>query len=160
MKIWARNEDNSNYNFRKLIDRRQVKDKTLSTKQIICDIDKTYLETNFESVLKLVQIPFEDATDKITVSGANEVLKACRWGLCEKDPNAHPVALHFISSSPPQLRQVLTEKLMLDFLDWDSDTFKNQAYNIKKGRMDLLNNSIRAAMNAALCIGMRSGWLC
>jgi hypothetical protein len=108
--------------------------------QLLCDIDKTYLETEFESVARLVRIAFESATAKVTVAGASDVLLAARWG----DPavSRPPLPLHFVSSSPPQMRAVLEEKLALDGLDWDSDTFKDQAYNLRMGRMDLLKQHV------------------
>lgn len=114
--------------------------------QFICDIDKTYLETEFESLVKMAKIAFfEGAHDKVTVEGAAEVLLALRWGdMNDLSQNAreYPRPLHFVSSSPPQLRGVLEEKLTLDGLDWSSDTFKDQAYNIRKGRFDLLRHQV------------------
>lgn len=110
---------------------------------IICDIDKTYLETDFESIARMAKIAFERADEKVTVAGAREVLLEARWGYDpDQGPSAPPKALHFVSSSPPQLRKVLEEKLMIDGLDWSSDTFKNQAYNIRMGRMDLLRQHV------------------
>lgn len=47
---------------------------------VICDLDKTYLETEFESWIKMAKIPFESPHDKITVPGASEVLEMVRWG--------------------------------------------------------------------------------
>jgi hypothetical protein len=125
----------------------------------VCDIDKTYLETDFETAFSIAKIAFEQATDKVTVAGATDVLLLARWGdivqgqrICfgeseiagEKHPlpEVRPRCLHFVSSSPPQLRLVLEEKLSLDGLDWTSDTFKDQVYNIKMGRMDLLRQHV------------------
>ena len=108
--------------------------------QIICDIDKTYLETQFESISQMVRIAFQDAKEKVTVKGAAAILKSLRWPDPTQPGYSRPV--HFVSSSPPQLRKVLQEKLALDGLEWTSDTFKDQAYNIRKGRMDLLRQHI------------------
>ena len=116
--------------------------------QFICDIDKTYLETAFESWVKVARIAFEDANDKITVSGASELLLSARWGnyrgplLEDHNMSSYPRPLHFVSSSPPQLRNVLEEKLAIDGLDWSSDTFKNQAYNLKKIRFNMLKQQV------------------
>lgn len=121
--------------------------------QIICDIDKTYLETRFESFVDIVQIALESASSKQTVEGASDTLITCRWGNIykpEKDRPRH--GLHFVSSSPPQLRAVLEEKLMIDGLEWDSDTFKNQAYNILKGRMSFLKQHIAYKSSAILSV--------
>lgn len=128
---------------------------------IICDIDKTYLETSFESVVRMARIAFEDAEDKVTVVGASEVLLALRWGLMEQPLGQghgdYPRPLHFVSSSPPQLRTVLEKKLSLDGLDWNSDTFKNQAYNLRMGRMDLLRHHFAYKSRAILNIVQGAG---
>lgn len=125
---------------------------------VVCDIDKTYLETEFESIIRMARIAFEEAVDKVTVVGATDVLLAARWG----DPNGpiladYPRSLHFVSSSPPQLRAVLEEKLIIDGLDWNSDTFKNQAYNIRMGRMDLLRHHVAYKSQAILNLVRRAG---
>lgn len=135
------------YNLWRLVDSRffDHDHRYAEREQLICDIDKTYLETDFDSLLKIAKIAFEDAHDKITVPGASEVLLAARWGNMaegELESGRFPRPLHFVSSSPPQLRTVLEEKFALDGLDWSSDTFKNQAYNIRKGRFDLLRQQI------------------
>ncbi|MBP6219071.1 MAG: hypothetical protein KA436_10840 [Oligoflexales bacterium] len=123
---------------------------------LVCDIDKTYLETEFESMLKLAKIAFEDADEKITVEGAAEYLRAYRWGVHADlvsnafDLEFYPRPLHFVTASPPQLRRVLQEKLALDGLDWSSATFKNQAYNMKSGRWDLLRHQIAYKSSAIL----------
>ena len=41
---------------------------------IICDIDKTYLETEYDSFVKLAKIAFQTAEDKKTVIGAKNFL--------------------------------------------------------------------------------------
>ena len=104
-------------------------------------------ETTFETWVKVAKIAFEEASDKITVPGAKDLLMLARWGdldtsLPEEEKTKYPRALHFVSSSPPQLRNVLEEKLIMDGVDWSSDTFKNQAYNIRKGRFDLLKHQV------------------
>jgi hypothetical protein len=137
------------YRLTRLVDRRvRETPPPAATRHVICDIDKTYLETEFESLIRMVRIAFEAATAKVTVTGASEVLLAARWGdLSEAAPSlaggeSFPRPLHFVSSSPPQLRSVLEEKLMMDGLDWTSDTFKDQAYNIRMRRMDLLRQHV------------------
>jgi hypothetical protein len=125
--------------------------------QIICDLDKTYLETEFESWVKMAKIPFERPHEKITVAGAAEVLNAARWGLQDfgkpaADLVKPKVGLHFVSSSPPQLRNALDGKLTLDQLDWSSDTFKNQGYNLRMARIDLLRHHIAYKTKAILDI--------
>ncbi|MEY4630988.1 MAG: hypothetical protein RIQ81_1108 [Pseudomonadota bacterium] len=132
-----------NYNVGRLVDRRVCDGRPFGEIgapqfDIICDIDKTYLETEFETVADLARTALEDAGDKVTVAGASDVLMAARWAAASPSPNG----LHFVSSSPPQLRRKLETKLALDGLDWTSDTFKNQAYNIRKRRLGFLRHHV------------------
>jgi hypothetical protein len=145
------------YDLLKLVDQRVLEEMISGSgkRHVICDIDKTYLETEFESFVKIARIPFEGAKDKITVRGATEVLQAYRWGDARCSDNSagvFPQPLHFVSSSPPQLRNVLEQKLALDGLDWTSDTFKDQAYNLKKGRFDQLRQQAAYKSAAILAI--------
>ena len=122
---------------------------------VFCDLDKTYLETEFESWIKMAKIPFESPHDKITVPGASEVLELVRWGGGSKQGDGPRAGLHFVSSSPPQLRLALDGKLTLDRLEWSSDTFKNQTYNLRMGRLDLLRHHIAYKTKAILDIALK-----
>lgn len=151
-----------NYDLWQLVDRRNYKDLGNSDKKIriVSDIDKTYLETAFESWVKMARIAFEDASDKKAVRGAPQLLSSLRWGdpdkaMTQKERSSYPRPLHFVSSSPPQLRNVLEEKLSMDGLDWSSDTFKNQAYNIRKRQFHLLKQQV--AYKSAALIQLISG---
>ena len=143
--------------------RREPQAPVAGQRHIVCDIDKTYLETEFESLVRMARIAFEAAADKVTVTGASDVLMASRWGDVSAPlppgsaAGAWPRPLHFVSSSPPQLRAVLEEKLMLDGLDWSSDTFKDQAYNIRMRRMDLLRQHVAYKSLAILRLVMAAG---
>ncbi len=136
----------------KLIESRFLEDFSQADEHLICDIDKTYLETAFESFVQMAQIPFEKAREKVTVLGAKELLQAYRHRLL--GTRARP--LHFVSASPPQLRKVLSEKLHQDGLTWSSDTFKNQGYNLRQGRLSQLKNQVAFKSTAILNILLHS----
>ena len=149
-------QNSGHYDVWKLLSRRYFSDYSTASQdlQIICDIDKTYLETQFSSLIDIAKIALEQARDKVTAAGATEMLLALRWGdqnspLPKDGRTNYPRPLHFLSSSPPQLRKTLTEKLCHDGLDWTSDTLKDQAYNLKKGRFKLLRKQV-AYKTAAL----------
>ena len=152
------------YDFNRLVSLRikDLDETTMSQKHIICDIDKTYLETKFETFYQLARVAFERASSKRIVKGASDVLIACRWSDAafkfkqDATLSIRPHAVHFLSSSPTQLRKVLEEKLLIDGLDWSSDTFKNQTYNILKGRVDLLKHHV-AYKSAAILELMNRG---
>jgi hypothetical protein len=145
---------NEPYRLERVVDTRWLETESRPARHIVCDIDKTYLETEFESVVRMARIAFEGASDKITVSGATDVLLAARWGdvtaAAADGGELYPRPLHFVSSSPPQLRAVLEEKLAIDQLDWTSDSFKNQAYNLRMGRVDLLRRHVAYKSSAIL----------
>lgn len=151
--------DGNQYNINQLIDHNYL-DKIFdenTDQSIVCDIDKTYLDTNYDSFFDLAKIPFEDAEDKVGVLGAKETLYAARWGHINHrdskiDLNVKPRPLHFVSSSPPQLRKVIQKKFILDGLDWTSDTFKNQMYNLKKRRFSLLRQQVAYKSKAIIDI--------
>ncbi len=117
--------------------------KQTSQEQVICDIDKTYLETRTSSIFDLAKAALETSQDKKTVLNANTYLEALLWG--EKKSTEYPLNypifpknLHFVSASPPQLKTTLEEKFLMDRLCWSSITLKNQLYNIKKIKFHLL----------------------
>jgi hypothetical protein len=138
---WIMSESTSDARYRldELISTEILIHEPNSSIQIICDIDKTYIETRFESPMAMLKIAFENAEEKQTVTGAPIALLAGRWGNFTSDQsNMQPNSLHFVSASPPQLRKVIRSKLAMDGLDWSSDTFKNQAYNIKARKLRFL----------------------
>lgn len=89
----------------------------------IWDIDKTYLDTHFSSLRGLLAIPFEWAVDKRALPGTVPLLRALRHGPGEESAIA---PLYFVSGSPPQLRHVVEKKMLLDGVQPDGITFKDQ----------------------------------
>jgi hypothetical protein len=90
---------------------------------LLWDIDKTYLDTSFSSKRGLLAIPLEFAIDKRSVPGAVPLLRALRRG-----PGAQSALtpLYFVSGSPPQLRKVVEKKMLLDGVQFDGISFKDQ----------------------------------
>lgn len=120
---------------------------------IISDIDKTYLETAFESLTGLAKIAVETADEKRTVDGARVFLRHLKWGegkLSEGILKGPP--LHFVSSSPPQLRAVLEEKISMDALTWSSDSFKDQIYNLRTGKLKMLKHQVSYKLASILSL--------
>lgn len=98
---------------------------------IICtfDLDKTYLDTRFESLRKLVRIPFEKAEEKKTIPGVAAVVRELRRGVTNSQV---PVPVYFISGSPEGMHKVVAEKLKLDGVSFDGILFKNWRAAVKK----------------------------
>ena len=145
----------SGYNVWKLVNRRIFAGKKTMAQpfQIISDIDKTYLDTAFETFSGLAKIAIETADEKKSIDGARYFLRHLKWDVdCHDSGQTAEVPLHFVSSSPPQLRQVLEEKISMDGLTWASDSFKDQIYNLKKGKISLLKHQVGYKMASILSL--------
>lgn len=118
------------------------------TSAIVCcwDIDKTYIDTHFENLRELIKIPLEKATDKKDIPGAVLLLR----GIKHINQNESENTIYFVSASPHQLRSVLEEKMKLDRIDFTGTIFKNQLYNVRKGKFNRLNKQLAYKLSALL----------
>lgn len=103
------------------------------------DIDKTYLATRFSQPKYMARIPLEFAVDKQAIPGMPEVLKGLRRGT---SPVYACAPLYFVSASPPQLRAVITHKMLLDGVDYDGITFKDWAKTLRQLRPGRLKEQV------------------
>jgi hypothetical protein len=113
----------------------------------VWDIDKTYLDTRFSSVRGLLAIPFELAVDKVALPGAIALLRALRRGPGEK---SRVCPLYFVSGSPPQLRRVVEKKMVLDSVDFDGITFKDQWGLVRARRFSDVKGQVGYKLKALL----------
>jgi hypothetical protein len=116
----------------------------------VWDIDKTYLDTRFSSLRGLLAIPFELAVDKHNVAGTVPLLRALRTGPDPKAPLFAP--LYFVSGSPPGLRDVVEKKMILDGVQFDGITFKDQFALLKRGRPTAIAEQVGYKLNALLVL--------
>lgn len=126
----------------------------------VWDIDKTYLDTHFSSMRGLLAIPFEFAVDKRSIPGAAILLRALRRGPGE---TSALVPLYFISGSPPQLRKVVERKMLLDGVQYDGITFKDQLGLLLSGKPGLikaqLQYKLRALLSYRRTVPERARWM-
>jgi hypothetical protein len=116
----------------------------------VWDIDKTYLDTRFSSLRGLLAIPFEFAIDKRAVFGAVPVLRALRLGPQPTRPRFSP--LYFVSGSPPGLRTVVEKKMVLDGVQADGVTFKDQFGLLRAGRPRAIKEQVGYKLAALLML--------
>lgn len=116
----------------------------------VWDIDKTYLDTRFSSLRGLLAIPFEFAIDKHAVFGAVAVLRALRLGPDPAGPRFSP--LYFVSGSPPGLRTVVEKKMVLDGVQADGVTFKDQFGLLRAGRPRAIKEQVGYKLAALLML--------
>jgi hypothetical protein len=101
------------------------------------DLDKTYLETHFESLSRLVRIALEGPDDKVNVPGSAALLREL------SGPRGRaPARVCIVSGSPTQMRRTLEKKLRLDGISWHEFHLKPQWENLKRGRFRALRDQV------------------
>ncbi len=98
------------------------------------DLDKTYLQTDFDTLRQLVRTALQKASEKVSVPGAAALIRELS---IEGDSR-----LCIISGSPKQMRSVLEEKLKLDGVKWDELVLKDNVRNILRGRFKALRGQV------------------
>ena len=102
------------------------------------DLDKTYLDTRFETFSELVRIPFQGAEDKVNIPGSAALLRELSLAV-EGQPDAY---VSIVSGSPRQLREVLEEKLRMDGVRWHEFHLKPQLRNLRKARLKAVKEQV------------------
>ena len=102
------------------------------------DLDKTYLETHFESLSRLVRIAFERPEEKINVPGSAALLRE----LSRPREDVDPSRICIVSGSPRQMRKVLEQKLRLDGVTWHEFHLKPQWDNLRRGRLRAVRDQV------------------
>ena len=121
------------------------------------DIDKTYLDTDHESVLGLVAVTWEMAVDKREVAATDVLLRALRRGApASGEIWSNPI--YFVSASPPQLRTVIERKMLMDGVEFDGITFKDQLALIRAGKMNRLRAHVAYKLSALLLYRRELPW--
>lgn len=93
------------------------------------DLDKTYLETDIDSVRGMLRSALEPAHHKRAVPGATALIRALR----QEREGAIPQIV-ILSGSPTQMRKTLEQKLRLDGVQYDVFILKDNLANLKRGR--------------------------
>ena len=106
------------------------------------DLDKTYLRTEFDSIVDLLKSAVERASDKRSFPGASALLRSLRQN------HLHRICI--VSGSPSQMRSVLSAKLALDGVDFDEFVLKDNLRNLKKFRFRALRSQIPYKLPALL----------
>lgn len=109
------------------------------------DLDKTYLQTDFDGVRALIRTAREKASQKRSVPGAAALLRELR---AAGPAGAHRIC--FVSGSPRQMRTVLTEKLRLDGVEFDEFILKPNLSNLLRGRFRMMREQVHYKLPALL----------
>jgi hypothetical protein len=98
------------------------------------DLDKTYLQTEFDTFRQLVRTAFQKAHEKKAVPGAAALIRELKA--------SGNTRLCIVSGSPTQMRTVLTEKLKLDGVEFDELVLKDNLRNLVRGRFKALRGQV------------------
>jgi hypothetical protein len=114
----------------------------------VWDIDKTYLDTHFESLKGLIRTALEKAFQKRNVPGTNLLVKALIRSHSEGSDNPFPI--YFITASPPQMENKIRDKLALDGIKPYGSFFKDNLKNLKPSRFWRLSHHLGYKLQALL----------
>jgi len=106
------------------------------------DLDKTYLQSEFDTFRQLMRSAFQKASDKVAIPGAAALIRELRARGDSK--------LFILSGSPKQMRAVLEGKLRLDGVEWDELVLKDNVRNLLRGRFRALRGQLGFKLNALL----------
>ncbi|MFL5320830.1 MAG: phosphatase domain-containing protein [Myxococcaceae bacterium] len=98
------------------------------------DLDKTYLQTDFDSFRQLLRTALQKAHEKVAVPGAAALIRELK--------SQGDARLCIVSGSPTQMRSVLQEKLKLDGIEWDEFVLKDNVRNLLRGRFRALRGQV------------------
>ena len=98
------------------------------------DLDKTYLQTEFDTFSQILRTAFEKAVHKVAVPGAAALIRELR--------SQGDAQLCIVSGSPTQMRSVLEQKLKLDGVEWDELVLKDNMRNLLRGRFRALRGQV------------------
>ena len=99
-----------------------------------CDIDQTYLQTDFHSFRGLLRVVTEKASDKKTFPYATETLQILS--------NKKDLRLRFLSASPEQMRRVLQKKIKMDGISFDEVFLKDTTSIVMSGTIRGVLNQV------------------
>lgn len=111
------------------------------------DIDKTYLDTKFETVRGLLRTATEKAEQKKNIPGSAQLVRTIKeaW---KKRHGLGAFPLFFITASPPQMERKIHEKLTIDGVAPLGIFCKDNLANLRPRRFWRLNKHIGYKLQA------------
>ncbi len=116
----------------------------------VWDLDKTYLDTTFESLSGLWRTAVEKAFQKKNVPGTASLVRALRNHWQEKKRDKRDFPIYFITASPPQLEKRIHEKLNFDGLYPYGIFFKDNLRNLRFSRWRRLTQQVGYKIQALI----------
>lgn len=129
----------------------------LTEEVYVWDLDKTYLDTTFETFRGLVRTAMEKAFQKQNVPGTSTLVRALRnhWQEVHRGEKDFPI--YFITGSPPQLEPKIHEKLNLDGIYPFGLFCKDNVQNLRPSRLWRLTQQVGYKLQALLQLRLHLG---
>jgi len=113
------------------------------------DLDKTYLDTKFETVKGLFRTIFEKGFEKKNIPGTSELVSSIKKFNSKKSES---FPLFFITASPPQLEAKIKEKLILDRIKPAGIFCKDNIQNLHPKKLWRLKKQIGFKLHALMLL--------
>ena len=119
----------------------------------VWDLDKTYLDTSLDSLGALLRTVIERAFQKKNVPGTNVLLQTLseEWSL----RNQSVCPIFFITASPPQMEERMTEKFSYDRIKPLGCFYKDNLRNLRPKRLWRLTKQVGYKVQALLQLRAR-----
>lgn len=123
----------------------------------VWDLDKTYLDTAFETVRGLVRTVREKAFQKRNIPGTGALVRALRDDWQEKHKGRKDFPIYFITGSPPQLERKIHDKLAFDGIYPFGLFCKDNLQNLAPKRWWRLTQQVGYKLQALLQLRLHLG---
>ncbi len=110
----------------------------------VWDLDKTYLDTQFETLKGLYRTIIEKAFQKRNIPGTSSLVRA----LTRSADDFFPI--YFVTASPPQMEEKIREKLELDGLKAYGVFCKDNLKNLRPSRFRRLGQQVGYKLQALM----------
>jgi hypothetical protein len=115
----------------------------------VWDLDKTYLDTQWQSVKDIFRASFADTFHRNNVPGTATLVSSLKQSWKQKNPEA-PFPIFFITASPPQMEKKIREKLLSDDILPLGIFFKDNLKNLWPGRFWKLRQQVGYKVTALM----------
>lgn len=122
----------------------------LAQEIFVWDLDKTYLDTTFETFQGLIKTIVEKAFQKKNIPGTGALVRALRNSWQEAHLGRTDFPIYFVTASPPQMERRIHEKLNLDGIYPYGVFFKDNLKNLTPSRFWRLTQQIGFKIQALL----------
>lgn len=116
----------------------------------VWDLDKTYLDTTFETLKGIFKTIVEKAFQKKNVPGTGALVRALRNSWQDVHMGRGDFPIYFITASPPQMEKRIHEKLNLDGIYPYGIFFKDNLKNLRPSRLWRLTQQVGFKLQSLL----------